>query len=48
MGFSGFVVDDIGYPWFFVYTASLSLPGLIMLYWLVRRVPAEAPVLPKS
>jgi PAT family beta-lactamase induction signal transducer AmpG len=42
MGFSGFVVDDIGYPWFFVYTASLSLPGLIMLYWLVRQVPAHA------
>ncbi|HSD74955.1 MAG TPA: MFS transporter [Steroidobacteraceae bacterium] len=42
MGFSGFVVDDVGYPWFFVYTASLSLPGLILLYWLVRQPPAAA------
>ncbi len=47
MGLSGFVVDDIGYPWFFVYTASLSLPGLIMLYWLVRQVPAHAASQPK-
>ena len=43
MGASGFVVDAIGYPRFFIYTASLSLPGLVLLYWLVRRVPA-APV----
>ena len=41
MGFSGFVVDDLGYPLFFVYTASLSLPGLILLYWLVRKVPSH-------
>ena len=27
MGTSGFVVDAIGYPWFFVYTSSLGLPG---------------------
>jgi len=40
MGASGFVVDAIGYPRFFIYTASLSLPGLILLYWLVKRVPA--------
>ena len=36
-GMSGFVVDHIGYPSFFVYTASLSLPGLILLYFLKRR-----------
>jgi PAT family beta-lactamase induction signal transducer AmpG len=39
MGTSGFVVDAVGYPWFFVYTASLSIPGLVLLYWLVRRFP---------
>ncbi|MBK7251293.1 MAG: MFS transporter [Gammaproteobacteria bacterium] len=37
MGTSGFVVDALGYPGFFLYTASLSLPGLLLLYWLVRR-----------
>jgi len=43
MGTSGFVVDAVGYPWFFVYTASLSMPGLILLYWLVGRVPQQSP-----
>ncbi len=37
MGTSGFVVDAIDYPSFFLYTASLSLPGLLMLAVLVRR-----------
>jgi PAT family beta-lactamase induction signal transducer AmpG len=36
-GTSGFAVDALGYPSFFVYTASLSVPGLLLLYWLVRR-----------
>ena len=36
-GLSGFVVDSIGYSAFFVYTASLSLPGLLLLYVLARR-----------
>ena len=31
-GLSGFVVNHVGYPAFFVYTASLSLVGLFMLY----------------
>lgn len=41
MGLSGFVVDAVDYPLFFVYTASLSLPGLILLYFLIRRMPAS-------
>ncbi len=36
-GTSGFVVDGIGYTKFFVYTASLAIPGLLLLYWLTRR-----------
>lgn len=43
MGTSGFVVDAIGYPAFFMYTASLSLPGLLLLYWLVKRLPLKSP-----
>lgn len=39
MGTSGFVVDAIDYPAFFLYTASLSLPGLLLLYFLTRRLP---------
>jgi PAT family beta-lactamase induction signal transducer AmpG len=43
MGTSGFVVDAIGYPWFFVYTSCLGLPALAMLYFVVRsRRAAEA------
>ena len=35
-GTSGFVVDAIGYPAFFSYTAALSIPGLLLLVWLTR------------
>ncbi len=38
-GTSGFVVERIGYPHFFLYTASLSIPGLLLLAWLWRRLP---------
>jgi PAT family beta-lactamase induction signal transducer AmpG len=37
MGTSGIVVDHIGYPTFFLYTAALSIPALVLLYWLSRR-----------
>jgi MFS transporter, PAT family, beta-lactamase induction signal transducer AmpG len=36
-GTSGMVVDQIGYPHFFLYTASLALPGLLLLYVLRSR-----------
>jgi MFS transporter, PAT family, beta-lactamase induction signal transducer AmpG len=36
-GTSGMVVDRIGYPHFFLYTASLALPGLLLLYVLSRQ-----------
>ena len=36
-GTSGMVVDRIGYPHFFLYTASLALPGLVLLYVLRRQ-----------
>jgi PAT family beta-lactamase induction signal transducer AmpG len=41
-GFSGFVVDAIGYPNFFLYTASLSIPALLVLVILVRRGQFES------
>ncbi len=41
-GTSGFVVDRIGYPEFFLYTASLSVPALLLLLWLWRRSAAGA------
>lgn len=36
MGTSGIVVDHIGYPKFFMYTASLSIPALILLFLVAR------------
>ena len=36
-GTSGFVVDAVGYSTFFVYTASLSLIGLTLLFVLAKR-----------
>jgi len=42
MGTSGFVVDAVGYPAFFVYTASLGLPALVLLWFLARRMRIEA------
>jgi PAT family beta-lactamase induction signal transducer AmpG len=33
-GLSGFVVDAVGYSWFFLYTASLSVPALLLLWYL--------------
>ena len=41
-GFSGHVVDAIGYPHFFLYTASLSIPALLLLVYLVGRGPLKA------
>jgi MFS transporter, PAT family, beta-lactamase induction signal transducer AmpG len=43
-GFSGFVVEAIGYQMFFIYTASLSIPALILLYWVDKRGVIKAPV----
>jgi hypothetical protein len=36
-GFSGFAADALGYGNFFIYTASLSIPALLVLIYLVRR-----------
>jgi hypothetical protein len=36
MGGSGWVVDQIDYQAFFLYTASLSIPGLLLLYFVSR------------
>lgn len=43
-GLSGFVVDRLGYPGFFMYTASLALPALVLLWVLTR--PGRRAALP--
>jgi PAT family beta-lactamase induction signal transducer AmpG len=41
-GFSGLAVDTFGYPLFFVGTAALGLP-VLLLVWLAARVQAKPP-----
>lgn len=36
-GFSGAVVDALGYPLFFLYTAALTLPALLLCLLLIRQ-----------
>jgi PAT family beta-lactamase induction signal transducer AmpG len=35
--FWGRIVDAWGYPPFFVYTAAIGLPSLVLVLWLIRR-----------
>lgn len=43
MGGSGFVAERVGYTGFFVYTASLSLIGLVLLWFVARRHRVGSP-----
>nr|WP_232226051.1 AmpG family muropeptide MFS transporter [Salinisphaera hydrothermalis] len=36
-GFSGWVVDQAGYAWFFVDTAIAGIPAVLLLLWLLAR-----------
>ena len=37
-GYSGGIVDVIGYPAFFTFTALLGVPVLVLVYWTERRL----------
>ncbi|HLS99670.1 MAG TPA: MFS transporter [Porticoccaceae bacterium] len=39
-GFSGLVVDAAGYADFFLYTAAMGVPSILLAWWLWRRGPA--------
>jgi MFS transporter, PAT family, beta-lactamase induction signal transducer AmpG len=47
-GFSGRIVEAIGYPHFFIYTASLSIPALALLVYLVGRGPLKSASPPRG
>ena len=47
-GFSGRVVEAIGYPHFFIYTATLSIPALLLLLYLVGRGSLKAASPPRG
>lgn len=41
-GFSGYVVEAIGYTGFFLYTSALGLPALLLIYLLTKQItPAD-------
>ncbi len=35
-GFSGFIVEAVGYPWFFAYTAMIGIPAALLVLVLKR------------
>src|SRR3546814_10949902 len=47
-GFSGAIVDALGYPLFFLYTASLTLPAIVLSLYFIRRPPTPATPVPPS
>ncbi|MGH8456859.1 MAG: AmpG family muropeptide MFS transporter [Stenotrophobium sp.] len=44
-GFSGVIVDAVGYPLFFTYTALLAIPGLLLARHLLQRQNAAQALL---
>ena len=37
-GYSGSIVDKIGYPGFFMFTALLGVPVLLLVYWVDKKI----------
>jgi len=46
-GPSGVVVDSVGYPTFFIYSAILGLPAIALILWLMRQASTPTESLPK-
>ncbi|HWA45149.1 MAG TPA: MFS transporter [Hypericibacter adhaerens] len=45
---SGWLAAQLGWAPFFIATAFLAVPGLLLLFWLMRLYPAQAKPLPSS
>ena len=39
---SGFSADSLGWVGFFIASAFVAIPGLVMLFWMMRALPAHA------
>ena len=37
-GYSGSIVDKIGYPGFFMFTTLLGVPVLLLVYWVDKKI----------
>jgi len=40
-GFSGVVVEEVGYEWFFIYASALGLPAILLVMLLMYRMNAD-------
>ena len=40
-GLSGIIVDNFGYPWFFVYASAIGVPAILLVLFLMWRSPPE-------
>jgi PAT family beta-lactamase induction signal transducer AmpG len=38
---SGWIADQLGWVAFFVFSALVALPGLLLLWWIIKRLPME-------
>ncbi len=36
-GPSGWIVEQVGYVWFFFYASALGIPGMLLIIWLMAR-----------
>ena len=41
-GYSGTIVSKIGYPGFFLFTALIGLPVLLLVYWVDKKIYRQA------
>ena len=43
-GYSGTIVDKMGYPFFFIFTFAIGMPILGLIYWVDKKMDiAEVP-----
>jgi PAT family beta-lactamase induction signal transducer AmpG len=38
-GFAGYLVEAVGWPWFYTLTMAAALPAMAIMFWLLRRFP---------
>ena len=40
-GYSGTIVDQIGYANFYIFTAIIGIPVLLLIFWIARIAPVK-------
>ena len=47
-GYSGSIVDQMGYPWFFMFTVIIGIPALLIILYVGRHVQLDEAALTKK